>query len=888
MARATRNSKAAPAVSSPPARRTRSKLKEKDATSNNNNPTSSSSQPVDNAVPPTDPTPATAQKAPTAKKTTGKTKPSAAAKASDKASVPASTTAASSSKASLPATTASATHNNTTSEDSDNTAPARKATGKRSRRQPTVDRNAKNKVTKSRARKPATKTSAAAKKALEQHVEEEEAAATPARPAPTRRTRAALRAGIASPLAPVSENISTKARQTRSKKNLKDATPLSIIENENDPKDPDDWFAEVQQEPRIYRDPGASMEEISEREDTAMAENDDIVEHDTASSDADEAMGGDVEMVAEETEHDASETEEDMADEEIERPQTPEAAPLQLEAPTTARSFGFTNLFFNPFSTVKKLLTRTPAAMESQSPVAMSPESPTIASPSNAAQERRTRNRNARYTPRETNADKRHDIAEKNQERQRISQLEAQLRESQREIEEMRRKTELEKLKAQKEAEQIPGQKRRRSSPTVIPARRPGEKGSFGMVDEYFNYEEPTPDARAKRRRTKMPSPADDSSDDEYDFVHLPMDHTPPSLKRPRNGFRMAAIKDGYEDPLQANHDLRVMHQENSFSKSPLRDSLGTGNKTSPHIKKSSPSTIYNGSLMAMPGDPGYKPENVFRKSEQQLQQQSSPKKDGKMDSAELKARAEEIVKKEKNGENITDEERQLLEKAQRKFGHIAGSGSFSAPEYDSDDSSIMSDDLEEPISPERNAPVSTPPSAKASAAEPTNKSDNMKPPPPPVPAHAQLPQSKPATNDNAIPKALAAVSSATPKAGHSAALARQRELAEKHKPKTGSRLQYVSGVSSSPGAPSSPDVENNMESSLITQGMSTPAGNVDAESFSIYDSLSEEAKEKYGALEEAFFSMAKAEDENERKERDEKEFAEYDRQVKQLRARGF
>ncbi|KAL1627317.1 hypothetical protein SLS54_002241 [Diplodia seriata] len=941
MARATRNSKAAPALSSPPARRTRSKLKEKDAASSSNNPTSSSSQPVQDAPPTTDLAPPAAQKAQTTKKSTGKAKSKASA-VTEKTSDSTTTAKASSTKAS-----AKNNNNNTTSEESDNTASAPKANNKRSRRQPTVDRNTK-KVTKSRARKPTTKTTATTRKALEQYAEEEEAPAPPARAGPVRRTRAALKAGIASPLAPVSDNLNLKPRQTRSKKNLKDATPLSIIEDENRRKDPDDWFADVhvQQMPQIYRDPGASMEEISEHEDATTAENDDIMEHDTASSDADEAMGGDVEMVAEETENDASETEEDMADEdmtdeEMERPQTPNEAPQQLQPPTTARSFGLANFFFNPFKSVQKYLSRTPAPEDPQSPLAMSPESPTVASPSNAAQQRRTRDRNARYTPREKNADKRHALSQKKQEPPSVERLQAQLREKDRELAEMRRKSELDelkKLKEKKEAEQVPGRKRRRSSPTVIPARRPGEKGSFGMLDEYFDYDEPTPDSnnsRAKRRRTTIASPDDDDTDDEYDFVQLPMEHTPPtpSLKRPRNGYRMAAMKDGQEDPMVANHELRVMHQENSFSKSLSPDSRTQWSpaKTSPQTKKSSPSAVYTGSFLAVPGDPGYKPENVFKKSEQQLQQQSSPKKDGKMDSAELKARAEEIVRKEKNGEDITEDERELLEKAQRKFGHIAGSGSFSAPEYDSDDSSIMSDDLEESTSPQRDAPVSSPPSAKASstqasaaqdsAIEPT-KSDSMKPPPPPMPAHAQLPQSVSVTNDNAISKMPPTVPGTTPKVGHSAALARQRELAEKHKPKTGSRLQYVSGVSSSPGA-SSPIAANNMESSLITQGMSTPAGNVGADSFSFYDALVEEAREKCGSLEDALNSEEKKylswlmeteveneskdfaeyaheyekavaqagsfpgtgnEDDNERKERDEKEFAEYERAMKELR----
>ncbi|KAL0259484.1 hypothetical protein SLS55_005221 [Diplodia seriata] len=941
MARATRNSKAAPALSSPPARRTRSKLKEKDAASSSNNPTSSSSQPVQDAPPTTDLAPPAAQKAQTTKKSTGKAKSKASA-VTEKTSDSTTTAKASSTKAS-----AKNNNNNITSEESDNTASAPKANNKRSRRQPTVDRNTK-KVTKSRARKPTTKTTATTRKALEQYAEEEEAPAPPARAGPVRRTRAALKAGIASPLAPVSDNLNLKPRQTRSKKNLKDATPLSIIEDENRRKDPDDWFADVhvQQMPQIYRDPGASMEEISEHEDATTAENDDIMEHDTASSDADEAMGGDVEMVAEETENDASETEEDMADEdmtdeEMERPQTPNEAPQQLQPPTTARSFGLANFFFNPFKSVQKYLSRTPAPEDPQSPLAMSPESPTVASPSNAAQQRRTRDRNARYTPREKNADKRHELSQKKQEPPSVERLQAQLREKDRELAEMRRKSELDelkKLKEKKEAEQVPGRKRRRSSPTVIPARRPGEKGSFGMLDEYFDYDEPTPDSnnsRAKRRRTTIASPDDDDTDDEYDFVQLPMEHTPPtpSLKRPRNGYRMAAMKDGQEDPMVANHELRVMHQENSFSKSLSPDSLTHWSpaKTSPQTKKSSPSAVYTGSFLAVPGDPGYKPENVFKKSEQQLQQQSSPKKDGKMDSAELKARAEEIVRKEKNGEDITEDERELLEKAQRKFGHIAGSGSFSAPEYDSDDSSIVSDDLEESTSPQRDAPVSSPPSAKASstqasaaqdsAIEPT-KSDSMKPPPPPMPAHAQLPQSVSVTNDNAISKMPPTVPGTTPKVGHSAALARQRELAEKHKPKTGSRLQYVSGVSSSPGA-SSPIAANNMESSLITQGMSTPAGNVGADSFSFYDALVEEAREKCGSLEDALNSEEKKylswlmeteveneskdfaeyaheyekavaqagsfpgtgnEDDNERKERDEKEFAEYERAMKELR----
>lgn len=913
MARATRsNNKATAAITSPLAGRTRSKRKEKEAAAVT---ASSSSQPAADALPATDSAPITenaeAPIAETAEAPVAETAEASTTKTSNKASDK--KKPQSKAKGTTRAAKGSAsTKNNTTSEDSsDNT------TNTRPRRQPPVDRNAKNKVTKPRARKAPTKnTSEAKKEAIEKHVEEQ-VATTPARP--RRTTRSTLRNGMGSPLAPVTQNVDAIARNTRSKKVLKDATPLSIMPSHDDSHDnpnDDDWFKELRQEPRIYRDPGASMEELSEREET----HDDIVDHDTATSDGDEAMGEDLEMVVDHTENDtvehmehdaakhdveddASETEEDPVDDDDQHqaPKTPSQPHMDREAPTTARTYGISNLFFNPLASVRKLFGRatTPAPAASadlspadQSIASLSPTSPTpgvtsptIASPSSAAHERRTRNNNrdsssrissvrrsstrrasnrsAPVTPRQKDADRRHSAAELQKS---IAQLKhEELLAIERQIEELKHQ------KEQDEAQQVPGQKRRRASPDVIPARRPGDcSGSYGMLEEYFVDGDSSiidsVQTSTKRRRTIIDDD-DSDSDSDYDFAAQDRHtYTPPSsLKRPRNSARMAAMREGLEDPMVINHETRVMHQENSFSRSPLRDSPNMGNKNSPKNKKSSPSTIYNGSVMAMPGDSGYKPENVFKKSEEQIQLA----KNIKMSSDELKACAEEIVRKQNDGEDVTAEELQLLDKAQRKFGHIKGSGSFSAPEYDSDDDSIISDDSEEDASADRTSPTASP------ASKPTGgETSSMQPPPAPTPAHAQLPAGK-STNEAPVPKTPAAAQNAN--LFQSAALARQRELAEKHKPKMGSRLQFVSEVSSSPvGAQSPEGRQNSLSESLITQGIENGV-------YLVYDALVESDPWLLNNLSEDERRMLESEPEEEKKARELKEFAKYDQMVADL-----
>ncbi|GME28477.1 sporulation related domain protein [Neofusicoccum parvum] len=865
MARTSRTSKPAPAVYSPPARRTRSKLKEKESVANNNT-SASSSQPVNDAASTTlDTTQPHTRNTATATDTTK----TASAAPKKKATAKSKATASSAKNPK-----ASAAAHNITSDDSsdDNTvpaAPAPKTTKSRSKRQPTVDRT-KSKVTKARSRKPTTKANTTNKKAIEQHIEEE-TVATPARAAPARRTRAALRAGYASPLAPVTDNLNAITRNVRSKKILKDATPLSIIQDENDAKDPDDWFGDLEQQPRIYRAPGASMEEISEREDDPTAEHEDMA---TASSDAEEPVGEDDDMVADPETENGSETEADPSDEEADRPHTPEQH-MQIDAPSTARSFGLSSFFRNPLASVsasvKRALFRTPAR-ESPAPIPAlaSPILSPGLSPSRAAHDRKMRNRNTPVQPREKNADKRHEVSEMQKDFSQLKreELEALVHQQQQQLDEAAR------LKEQQEAAQTPGQKRRHTSPDIIPARRPGEKGSFGMLDEYFVDDDSPPVAftqsSAKRRKVMTEFPEDDT-DDEFDFVNIANEDTPPTtLKRPRNGFRMAVMKEGGQDPMEVNHEHRVMHHENSFSRSPLRDSPSTGNKNSPKNIRNSPSTVYNGSLMAMPGDPGYKPENVFKMSE--AQQQQTVSKDGKMEPAELKARAEEIAKKQKSGADITKEEQELLDKALRKFGHVANTGSFSSPEYDSDDDSIMSDDdQEEHSSQETN--TSSPP-----------KDGSMKPPPPPVPAHAQLPgssemASKPVSNP-ATPKTPGSTSTI-----QTAALARQRELAEKHKPKLGSRLQYVSRASSSP-------VQQDATSPLSSSLLSTPVGGLEmnSEVFSQFDKIADSLQQSFEDIlseeeKKEFLDLVAVESKEDKKKREAEAFAVYDRMADELSA---
>ncbi|KAH7056042.1 hypothetical protein B0J12DRAFT_738715 [Macrophomina phaseolina] len=917
MARATRNNtnnKAAAAVSSPPAGRTRARLKEKESAAV---PSSSSSQPAENTVAITNTapvtraaatkkTPAPPKKAPTTKKANNTKKaPARTAKASNK--------------------------NNTASEDSSDNA-TKQPVNKRTKRQPAVDRNAKNKVTKPNARKAPSKVTSTSKKAIQQHVEQE-VAATPARAARGRHTRGASKAGTASPLAPVIQNVDAIIRKPKLKKSLKNATPLSIMtsqeEHDEDDSREENWFPNLEQHPRIYRDAGASMEEISTREEA----DDDVVDLDTATSDdgedamveddamvddvdmaADHAENDDADMVAEPTENDpaemaiehaendGSETEADTTDDEQKEdegnddehqdPQTPAQASQVMEAPTTAHTFGIRRLFFNPLASVVKPLASLAIVA---SPILQSPLSPAIASPSSAAQERRnlnnarasngrssssrvststadspfTRNRNKPITPREKNADRRHSESEIQQS---IAELEEEeLLSVKRTIADIVRK------RKGGEAAQAPGQKRRRLSPAIIPARLPGApSGSYGQVDLYFNNddEEPvdTPVENAPKRRKIAAESEDDDTDSEYDFAAPNWEnHTPPSsLKRPRNSARMAAIREGFEDPMVINHETRVMHQENSFSRSPLRDSPNMANKKSPKTNKPSSSTIYSGSLMAMPGDAGYKPENVFKKSEHQI---LFAEELAKMSKEELKKRAEEIVAKQKSGIYTTPEEDQLVDKAQRKFGHIAGSGSFSSPEYDSDDEdSILSDDPEEATSPERAAPQGTSPTEPA---KPASESTNIQPPPAPTPAHAQLPANNVPLTESAVSKTPSHNQNTS--SFQNAALARQRELAEKHKPKMGSRLQYVSEISSSPVSAKSPDGnKSSMSESLITQG-------IENDVFAAYDALVEAESFEFMLTSEEMF-MVENESPEEKKAREVKAFALFDSMV----ARGF
>ncbi|KAF2139276.1 uncharacterized protein K452DRAFT_74564 [Aplosporella prunicola CBS 121167] len=544
-------------------------------------------------------------------------------------------------------------------------------------------------------------------------------------------------------------------------------------------------------------------------------------------------------------------------------PHTPQSASRseEKEPTTSARKFGlgllssvgsaFTRIFRSPL--------RSP-----QQPTEPTEHS-TITSPAKAAHERKARNKGATPKPRVTDADKRHAMHE-------AAKAHADRRQQiEREV-----------------AKQEPGQKRRRTSVEKIPAHRPGERG-YGMVDEYFDELEAsentapgnqshhssprTPESAkhtAKRRRLGSSTYEDEESDES--FTPQP----PTTLKRPRNGFRRMMMKQGHEDPMNIfKQDKRALHV-NSFRdpQEPLQDDFSKSNRL-PTPNKPSPSNVYTGSVAAMPGDVGWKPPNVFKQSQEQLsEKRSRPKTD--LDA--LRRAAEAVARKDE--EDRTEEEQRILEEGQRKLGHIAGTGSFSAPEYSSDEDSTMLDDSDEDEEPKTPSKSSGFPSFSLKGAAPKNDSVNgtapsgkkvtfadtpsvsviQKPPPPPTPAHAQLPGTAPAnptTPTKAAAPAPAPAStpaqtqpqaqSTTPASAAKtpfgaigpASLARAREIAEKHKPKTASRLQYSTRMSSSPQNQKSPEDKqsaskaqaaqskeaNDMASSLITQGLVPPVG---------------------------------------------------------------
>ncbi|KAK8233370.1 hypothetical protein HDK90DRAFT_264347 [Phyllosticta capitalensis] len=560
------------------------------------------------------------------------------------------------------------------------------------------------------------------------------------------------------------------------------------------------------------------------------------------------------------------------------RPETP---PEEPAAPTTPTSNYYLAGLFNTGKSIFKKInpfgSRTPAP---------APTSPTVA---------RSSRRPGPVTPRIKNADERHSLAEANKEKS----------------DQIRREKEAQAAQAQ-EAEEIAQQQTDDTRRWSIPAHPPGLRG-YGVVEEYFDMDDATLDERypykrkttadesspvmtpaTKRRkvfeelenedpRFKEPIAVDTAFD-----VERAEEDLEGTLRRPRNALRRHFERTTGKDLGDKHHQTKIQHHENSFSRSPLRDSQSSVNRRrSNDAQQSSPSTIYRGSTFAVPGDPGYK-SNVFKSSDMQIsaeqREQTSKREDRtkrswwkKIPRADMKARAKEIVVSWNETGEISAEDKEYFEIAERRCGHIKGSGSFCSIDLETDDESDSETEADtdssfeaEPVAstgPKQASPIMpvVPTPAATTPATPAAKkpltgilkkpASAMVPPPTPKPANAQLPTptAAPETPKAAVSQSpakkqpdLSLHPSATPSKEQvnldpDSALDRVRKQAEKHKPGRSTKMSQMMRVASSPLQPSSPvqtagetenpspvqstgETENSMSKSLITQGTDLPA----------------------------------------------------------------
>ncbi|KAF2089261.1 hypothetical protein K490DRAFT_54887 [Saccharata proteae CBS 121410] len=280
----------------------------------------------------------------------------------------------------------------------------------------------------------------------------------------------------------------------------------------------------------------------------------------------------------------------------------------------------------------------------------------------------------------------------------------------------------------------VKAKKAHRPSPDKIPAHRPGERG-YGLVEEYFLYSDsdesmsddtpkPSDDNVFKKpalpkttaAAASTPPPAARFLDDKIKTTgrmsySLHGDMTIGQrrrIHRPSRSERRYRMQHGYEDPIIQHRDtVRALYTD-PFGTTPLGESKTSFNRTH-HLKRiqmDSP-LVYTGEAFASPGDVGYRTPNIFAENE---------RRDRKV----LRRQAEEIAKRSPKSWSVDDYH--VIQEGQRRLGHVAGTGMFTVPEYDSDeeDSSLLEDE-----------PVAPTPTPKTSA--PAKNSSPVKGPSPPA-----------------------------------------------------------------------------------------------------------------------------------------------------------
>ncbi|KAL1389057.1 hypothetical protein HDK64DRAFT_116083 [Phyllosticta capitalensis] len=707
-----------------------------------------------------------------------------------------------------------------------------------------------------------------------------------------RTTRRSVQQGWQSPLSDQAQTIIGLLPKNQTEQ---ESTPLSIVnesnQHETDEKQ-NEWFTPRSPAPYASAQKSAQKSTEKSKNKSTAGDEDELPESSLGQPDDDdeEAMsdgsdeatdGQDDEMDDDEVADAEAEAHADADAASAEGTPRPETPPEEPAAPTTPTSNYYLAGLFNTGKSIFKKInpfgSRTPAP---------APTSPTVA---------RSSRRPGPVTPRIKNADERHSLAEANKEKS----------------DQIRREKEAQAAQAQ-EAEEIAQQQTDDTRRWSIPAHPPGLRG-YGVVEEYFDMDDATLDERypykrkttadesspvmtpaTKRRkvfeelenedpRFKEPIAVDTAFD-----VERAEEDLEGTLRRPRNALRRHFERTTGKDLGDKHHQTKIQHHENSFSRSPLRDSQSSVNRRrSNDAQQSSPSTIYRGSTFAVPGDPGYK-SNVFKSSDMQIsaeqREQTSKREDRtkrswwkKIPRADMKARAKEIVVSWNETGEISAEDKEYFEIAERRCGHIKGSGSFCSIDLETDDESDSETEADtdssfeaEPVAstgPKQASPIMpvVPTPAATTPATPAAKkpltgilkkpASAMVPPPTPKPANAQLPTptAAPETPKAAVSQSpakkqpdLSLHPSATPSKEQvnldpDSALDRVRKQAEKHKPGRSTKMSQMMRVASSPLQPSSPvqtagetenpspvqsagETENSMSKSLITQGTDLPA----------------------------------------------------------------
>ncbi|KAK7543814.1 hypothetical protein IWX50DRAFT_616354 [Phyllosticta citricarpa] len=163
------------------------------------------------------------------------------------------------------------------------------------------------------------------------------------------------------------------------------------------------------------------------------------------------------------------------------------------------------------------------------------------------------------------------------------------------------------------------------------------------------------------------------------------------TLQRPRNALRRAIRKETGKDLADKHHETKIRHHENSFSRSPLRDNQSVVNRRPSNEAQPAPSTSYTGSIFAVPGDSGYS-SNVFKSSDMQAEAEKREEFTRSQMNAFYKSKMPLDTMKDHAArlwkipdDELTPEEKEFLDRAERVTGHIRGTGSFTCPEGESD-----------------------------------------------------------------------------------------------------------------------------------------------------------------------------------------------------------